>query len=695
MDLPFAVDEEESDHPYSLTTAPTSKINNHDKNLSSSTSSSRPRSNSLLQSAPTYQNVDHVPSSSYVDTSNHGYSNVTSITSDVKSSPSSLQQQQRVALYDNVHPDYYAPKSQAISSSNQTHVILEEEEDFVTIDADQVDPRKHFYTQDKHTSQSLVVSRHTAGHPTDVLALLLSSSIPSENLNSTENTTDIANMCQVASTQVTHAKEQLSQGNINQAFQYFMKSGTDYKEAATSLLQEKENNANVKFLAYSLLCLSHAQIRNAHMLHQSGNVEYNQKADKETRLRNKIRASLNTAEQEMTDSTFLGKAKVSPPRNKVASKQTSTSSTSISTLDQSTPVMSKANPVDDMMDLEQELKDIDATLNMGVNLSASTPSINTKKTVLDGSFCVVPGSDASVGSSSFMSSSMIWNENAAGNHASNLASTPSRVHPQHHHGRVRANRVQNMLGASNAAGIHRSISSGNHAQLQAQASGAGTNPISSTNVGNHSTTNTHRQNNGLESSWWGGASALASSTASLSNSMVGIRHVSAGHGHENHGGISNSSPANTKQLMRLFDSLKTLGDENASLLREVEEARNARMEVKAAHESMRQFKEEYNRKFTVLKAALDKFRSEYPEEKGQGNIVSQSNLVRNKTKTEIQRRDKMIQKLKADLKAEKVESKKKDDALRKYENFYKEVKARSEQKKRQKEEQMRKAAGKN
>jgi hypothetical protein len=133
-------------------------------------------------------------------------------------------------------------------------------------------------------------------------------------------------MCQVASAQVSHAKEQLSQGNIDQAFQYFMKSGTYYKEAATSLLQEKENDANIKFLAYSLLCLSHAQIRNAHMLHQSGNVEYNQKADKETRLRNKIRASMDTAEQEMTDSTFLGKAKVSPPRNKVVPKQSSTSS---------------------------------------------------------------------------------------------------------------------------------------------------------------------------------------------------------------------------------------------------------------------------------------------------------------------------------------------------------------------------------
>jgi hypothetical protein len=65
-----------------------------------------------------------------------------------------------------------------------------------------------------------------------------------------------------------------------------------------------------------------------------------------------------------------------------------------------------------------------------------------------------------------------------------------------------------------------------------------------------------------------------------------------------------------------------------------------------------------------------------------------SNFVRNNTLLEMQKRDKMIQKLTADLRAERSESKKKDDALRKYENFYKEVKARSEQKKRQKEEEL-------
>jgi len=123
----------------------------------------------------------------------------------------------------------------------------------------------------------------------------------------------------------------------------------------------------------------------------------------------------------------------------------------------------------------------------------------------------------------------------------------------------------------------------------------------------------------------------------------------------------------------------------------VEEAKKSQVEVKAARETMRQFKEEYGKRFSTLKAALDKFRSEYPDQRGGGSnsnqgssLVSKSNFVRNSTALEFQKRDKMIQKLKADLK-------KKDDALRKYENFYKEVKARSEQKKKQKEEQLRKS----
>ena len=167
-------------------------------------------------------------------------------------------------------------------------------------------------------------------------------------------------------------------------------------------------------------------------------------------------------------------------------------------------------------------------------------------------------------------------------------------------------------------------------------------------------------------------------------------------------GMDNASaaPANTKQLMRLLDSLKTLGEENASLMREVEDAQKARLEAKAAREAMKQFKEEYSKRFATLKAALEKFRSEYPDNaRGGGNngnggasgqnIVTKSDFVKTNTMLEMQKRDQLIKKLSADLKKEKAESKKKDDALRKYENFYREVKARSAQKAKQREEEQR------
>ena len=68
-------------------------------------------------------------------------------------------------------------------------------------------------------------------------------------------------------------------------------------------------------------------------------------------------------------------------------------------------------------------------------------------------------------------------------------------------------------------------------------------------------------------------------------------------------------------------------------------------------------------------------------------MVSNSNFMRKTHITdmqnEIQKRDKVIQKMKA-------ESQKKDDALRKYEKFYQQVKLRSEQKKKQKENESKK-----
>jgi hypothetical protein len=48
-----------------------------------------------------------------------------------------------------------------------------------------------------------------------------------------------------------------------------------------------------------------------------------------------------------------------------------------------------------------------------------------------------------------------------------------------------------------------------------------------------------------------------------------------------------SAPANTKQLVKLLDSLKAIGDENAALMREVEGAEKARNEAMATREAMK------------------------------------------------------------------------------------------------------------
>ncbi len=600
--------------------------------------------------------------------------------------------------------------------------------------------------QQQHHHLSISKTTNYGQSHMDVLSLLLSSAtapitiarndtdeIDNDNDNAKESETDhsssivtseesngLVQLCEVASRDANLASISTREGRIADAVKYHVSSAKAYKDAAILLKRDHDNHFNL--LAFSLLGLSNAQARIASTLVKHGGVKVRSLGDgdsnnligsssnkngdddkasgndgngkgkdakgrpvavktvgKEDRLRAKIRASMETAEADMTQSTFLGSASTasihtntntntnrnSNPKNRAnITTATDKTVTHVAPQQQTQGV----NPVDDMMELEKELRDMDATLNMGVNLSASTSSIATKTSHGEGSYCVVPGA----GGQSYMSSSMMW----ASGIGIGGGSRQVGGNQQHHGaipGRARGNRVQSI------AGLQRSPSVGSHQQLHQQ------------NHPKHQ--HQHQQNPGLESSWWGQASALASSTTSLSNSMVGIR--SGNHGYGGMGGNSGGggAPANTKQLMRLLDTLKTLGDENASLMREVEEAKKARTEAKAARETMRQFKEEYGKRFSTLKAALDKFRSEYPDQRGgasnsnQGSskdIVSKSNFVRNSTASELQKRDKMIQKLSNDLK-------KKDDALRKYENFYKEVKARSEQKKKQKEEQLRKS----
>lgn len=157
---------------------------------------------------------------------------------------------------------------------------------------------------------------------------------------------------------------------------------------------------------------------------------------------------------------------------------------------------------------------------------------------------------------------------------------------------------------------------------------------------------------------------LSSSVASLAASAVLMAPSQSNTQYS-----QNPHPDSTKQIMRLMDSLKTLGDENAALLRRVEDAERARIEAKMAQKAMENFKEEYNAKFQSLKQALKRFQNDYPSRE---NPVNTSEFIDGN-----RHNDQLIRKLTADLQKEKEQSKKKDAALKKYEAFYKEVKARS------------------
>lgn len=227
---------------------------------------------------------------------------------------------------------------------------------------------------------------------------------------------------------------------------------------------------------------------------------------------------------------------------------------------------------------------MDMTIEMGnsiMSLDTRTQNRLKHSTMEDGSFMVVNQG------SSYMSSSL-WASGITNNGPRHPPGT-SNVTTGTAGARARANRVQNILEASTS-----------NAPLVRPASNS---PQKSSPHGTGAAA-------GLESSWWGTSSgiasqALSSSIMSMGGSRLGT-HVTGG----------DQQPANTKQLMRLLDSIKTLGDENAALLREVEDAEAARAETKAIKEQMRRFKADYQKRFAALKAALEKFRKSYPEQNG-------------------------------------------------------------------------------
>jgi len=471
----------------------------------------------------------------------------------------------------------------------------------------------------------------------DVLAILLGEMQQDEN-NSFLSGTESANKF------ASQASEAKKLGDLLSALDYHTQAAKLYRDnamivrdrnppLASSLLLLSQTQAKSAIALKSIVVLNPTELRQIFPPSSRECVDANTSTviSQKDRLRAAVRGALSSRhphEADISDSTFLGSTEI-----ETASKSliggTMSSTTDCREYDYSE---NNSNPVDEMMELERELRDMDMALELGNSISSLDVRMQNrmKSSMIGESFMVVPGS------SSYMSSTM-WGSGHAPNNA--RQTTVPANNPQQGI-RARANRVQNMLEATTCT------------------TGTSRPPNHQLPTGTTQTINS-KNTSGLESSWWGNASTTSHVLTSSVNGQ--------------------SSSANTKQIMRLMDSLKTLGDENAVLLREVEELEVARSEANAARETMKRFKTEYGKRFSSLKKALEKFRED--RNTNGSTPVSTSNFMKNANASDqLQRQEQLIRKLTLDLKKEKEESKKKDSALKKYECFYREVKARSAQK---------------
>jgi hypothetical protein len=274
------------------------------------------------------------------------------------------------------------------------------------------------------------------------------------------------------------------------------------------------------------------------------------------------------------------------------------------------------------MKLEKELRIMDAKLELGNSVA------NLGRP--DGSFCVVPPG------SSYMSSSSMWTSGIflVGNAQQQQQQQHSRhqarpkainnANPQQQQivgVRSRANHLQNFLGGGSRA-------TGGSAIGGALPTIATTIPLQSSQI-QHDTLQivSPKNNSELDQSWWGvggqgsilasstnlSAAAITSSSTSTCPQHFTQNQLSGTHSNDDAGAgesmpsTSLSSTTNAKQLMRLMDSLNRLGNENAQLMRMVEDAKGARAEAQAAKEMMIRFKAEYGQRFEKVKEALRKF----------------------------------------------------------------------------------------
>ena len=271
---------------------------------------------------------------------------------------------------------------------------------------------------------------------------------------------------------------------------------------------------------------------------------------------------------------------------------------------------------------------MDMALEMGssvANLGANVASSSTRP---DGSFCVVPPG------SSYMSSSSMWTSGILGGggntqqqHSKSHVRTNPQQQQQQQQGmagvRSRANHLQSFLGRDST---QPPSSSSSNAQTSSPPTRTAALVQPTQQQGVQITPNASL----LDQSWWGGGqgSILASSAiAAATPNHRPSPHSGSNNMNENATSgasrqVTAASSTNSKQLMQLMDSLNRLGNENAQLMREVEDAKAARAEAKAAHDMMAKFKNEYGQRFNKVKEALTKYNPQTNGAGGANNPVA-------------------------------------------------------------------------
>lgn len=255
-------------------------------------------------------------------------------------------------------------------------------------------------------------------------------------------------------------------------------------------------------------------------------------------------------------------------------------------------------------------------MDMALEMGSSVANLGANARP-DGSFCVVPPG------SSYMSSSSMWTSGILGGAGNtqqqqyNKSHVRTNLQQQQQQGmagvRSRANHLQSFLGR----GSTQPPTSSSNAQTSSSPTRTAASVQPTQQQGVQITPNAS-----LDQSWWGGGqgSILASSAiAAATPNHRPSPHSGPNNMNENAtSGASRqvtASSTNSKQLMQLMDSLNRLGNENAQLMREVEDAKAARAEAKAAKDMMAKFKNEYGQRFNKVKEALTKYN---PQTNGAG-----------------------------------------------------------------------------